>query len=60
MASAPALQLTTHYYREAALRSLFKIIAASATDKGFRADEWASQPAFEPLRKMAAWVFPKL
>ncbi|MCX6973027.1 MAG: hypothetical protein NTZ94_01800 [Verrucomicrobia bacterium] len=60
LASAPALQQTTHYYREAALRSLFKIIAASAADKGFRADEWASQPTFEPLRKMAAWVFPKL
>ena len=60
LASAPALQQTTHYYREAALRSLFKIIAASSSDKGFRADQWSAQPTFEPLRQMAAWVFPKL
>jgi hypothetical protein len=60
LASAPALQQTTHYYREAALRSLFKIIAASTSDKGFRADQWTAQPPFEPLRQMAAWVFPKL
>lgn len=59
LASAPTLQKTTHFYREAALRSLFKIITASASDKGFRSEQWTTQPAFEPLRKMASWVFPK-
>jgi hypothetical protein len=60
LASAPALQQTTHYYREAALRTLFKIIAASASGKGYSAAQWTAQPAFAPLQKMATWVFPKL
>jgi hypothetical protein len=60
LASAPALLQTTHYYREAALRTLFKIIAASASGKGYSAAQWTAQPAFEPLQKMATWVFPKL
>lgn len=59
LASAPALQKTTYYYREAALRSLLKIIAAASPEKGYRADQWTAQPAFETLRKMAARVFPK-
>jgi len=60
LASAPALLQTSHYYREAALRTLFKIIAASASGKGYSAAQWTAQPAFEPLQKMATWVFPKL
>ena len=60
LASAPALQKTTYYYREAALRSLLKIIAAASPEKGYRADQWTAQPAFETLRKMAARVFPKI
>jgi hypothetical protein len=59
-ASASALQQTTHYYREAALRTLFKIIASSASGKGYSTAQWTSQPAFAPLQKMATWVFPKL
>jgi hypothetical protein len=57
LASAPALQQTTHFYREATLRALFKILAA---DKGFSPQQWTSQPTFDPLRRMATWVFPKI
>ena len=59
LASATALQQTTHFYRAATLRTLFKILATSS-DKGFSPSKWTSQPTFDPLRKMATWVFPKL
>jgi len=60
LASAHALQKTTHFYREATLRSLFKILASSSPEKGFGSHQWTSQPAFEALHKMAIWVFPKI
>jgi len=57
LASASALQQTTHFYREATLRALFKILA---TDSGFSPQQWTSQPTFEALHKMGTWVFPKI
>ena len=60
LASAASLQQTTHYYREATMRTLVQILTTSKPNQGFNSLQWASQPDFEPLRKMATWVFPKL
>ncbi len=54
------LRLISHYFWKAAIWVLLQILAASSTGKGYSAAQWTAQPAFEPLQKMATWVFPKL